>query len=105
MLSEIDKITDYFTIVTSNLTAQYLYATEAVNESFVIKDCPKVYDSIKQLIDGHGKNNKGSLIKFFDERDKELQNYRLEEEIGLGDWLKIEVVQIRSDFENVVPNK
>jgi hypothetical protein len=38
MLTEIDKITDYFTIITSNLMAHYLYACDTITESFMTKD-------------------------------------------------------------------
>ena|ERR1700733_12555461 len=42
MLSELDKITAHFTIVTSNLSAQYEYASQIVSESFEKKDCEKL---------------------------------------------------------------
>ena len=38
MVTEIDKITEYFSVVTSNLSALYNYATEMIVEGFVTKD-------------------------------------------------------------------
>jgi hypothetical protein len=57
MLREIDKITEHFSVVTSNLLSLYKYSSETVAESFLSQDCSKLYDSLKQLIEGHGRNN------------------------------------------------
>ena len=38
MLAEIDKLTEWFGIVTSNLVAHYKYATETICEGFVDKE-------------------------------------------------------------------
>ncbi len=57
MLTEIDKVTDYFSVVTSNLESQYLYACECINTAFVTKNTKQLLEAIEQLIDGYGKNN------------------------------------------------
>ena len=43
ILGELDGITKHFTVVTSNLSAQYEYASQVVVESFETKDCDKLY--------------------------------------------------------------
>ena len=46
MLAELDKVTDEFTTVTSNLMAKYKHTSEIVAESFITKDVDKVNEAI-----------------------------------------------------------
>lgn len=48
-------------MITSNLYASYHYAHDAVKESFITKNTSKVSETIHKLIEGIGKDNKGSL--------------------------------------------
>ena len=49
----------------------------------------KVNDAMQELNNGHGRNNEGSLKLYFDERDNELQQLKLEPDQELTDWLQI----------------
>jgi hypothetical protein len=57
MLAEIDRVTEYFTVVTSNLESQYLHACECINAAFETKNTKQLLEAIEQLIEGYGKNN------------------------------------------------
>ena len=75
LLKEIERISDYFSVITSNLYDNYKFTCEAVDKCFLDKDTDKVCAQIQRLIDAYGKDNEGSWQKFFDERDLTLDNY------------------------------
>ena len=73
MIYEIEKISDYFCTITSNLLSNYTYASDCIKDSFSLKNTCKVQEALRNLIEGYGKDNKGSWQKFFDERDSDLK--------------------------------
>lgn len=50
----------------------YIQCSEIVANSFLEKDTVKVQECIQNLIEGHNKQNQGTLQKFFDQRDQEI---------------------------------
>lgn len=72
IFAQLDVMTNHFALVTSNLMNDYIQASEVVANSFLEKDSLKVHNAIATLIDGHNKQNEGTLQKFFDQRDFEF---------------------------------
>lgn len=98
IISEIDKMTEYFAVVTSNLRNRYLFASRLATQSFLVALTNKVnepsiteqlHQAIVDLVEGHGKDNSGSMQRFFDERDTLTGKLQTEEIEGLHDWLNI----------------
>jgi len=79
MLSEIRMITEHFRVTTSNLQALYDYATEEVTKSWKEGDASRVYKALTDLIEGHGRDNEGSLQRLFDERDEVLKQLKVDD--------------------------
>ncbi len=103
IISEIDKLTEYFAIVTSNLRAKYLYASTLATDSFLIPTSTttpttstitdKLHQAILDLVEGHGKDNQGAMLRFFDERDQVVDALKTEEVEGMQDWLHVVISQ------------
>lgn len=77
VLNEIDLVTEHFRLVTSNLMNQYKAGSKAVHDFFVDQNIQRVQQTINDLIDGQNKSNQGTLQKFFDERDLELEKIKV----------------------------
>lgn len=88
LLSEIEQITDHFTLITSNLHNQYMACSQCVAVSFMEKDTQKVRSAIHALVEGHNKSNQGTMQKYFDKRDFKLDNLSTYDEAG--EWVNIE---------------
>ena len=79
VLNEIDLVTEHFRLVTSNLMNQYLAASKAVVDFFEDQNVQKVQEAVNNLIEGQNKSNHGTLQKFFDERDLEMEKIKVNE--------------------------
>jgi len=98
VLQHIDLVAEHFRIVTSNLMNQYQEASQIVATSFTLKNPKAVHKAIDALIEGHNKSNNGTLQKFFDQRDLELEKIKMEElklsgmhqEQNKDEWVNIE---------------
>jgi hypothetical protein len=84
---------NYFGKVTGNLQNHYKHASQVVSESFLVKDAKLVAESLHDLVNGSGKENEGSFLRKFDERDKELESLEMEDltcsRIELDDWINV----------------
>ncbi|CDW74731.1 UNKNOWN [Stylonychia lemnae] len=96
IISELEKITDYFAIITSNLRAQYLHTSKLVTQSFtksheklIQNTTQELLKAVNDLIKGEGKDNKGSLLRYFDERDMDYDKLSQQDVAGLQDWVNI----------------
>jgi hypothetical protein len=61
LLSEIDNICVNLQIVTSNLYSHYTHCSLTLSESFIERDSKRVVVAVNQLLEGQGKDKKGSL--------------------------------------------
>lgn len=96
MLSELDKMTEYFSVVTSNLRSKYLHTSQLVSQSFlksndnsVDETTQNILKAVNDLIEGEGKDNQGSLQRYFDSRDKELEKLSTEEIEDMKEWISV----------------
>lgn len=76
-VTNIDAIADHFATVTSNLHHQYQLASETVAMSFLDKDQLKIHTAIQDLLQASNKQNQGTMKKFFDSRDSEIEDLKM----------------------------
>ena len=81
ILNEIEELSEKFSIITSNLRNQYVFASKAVSESFLTGNTEEIVVTIQALIEGYGKDAQGSLQRFFDERDEDLNRLKVVEAV------------------------
>lgn len=92
-------MTDYFSVVTSNLEAFYLSACDKTIVAFENGDTESLIKSIEDLIEGYGKNKEGTWQKFFDERDEQFEGLSVKDS---QDWVEVKYEKPREEPKPVL---